>query len=293
MPKHNAISTPVYCIDDFNKKSDHPSFYIGNLREHLTKHEFVSRPHKHDFYLVMQVTQGKGTHSIDFQNYPVVPGLFFFLTPGQVHTWSLDPNVDGYILFFTRDFYQMQLNPNSVVEFPFFHSLNSNASLLIKGDQGVDLLMKNLFVEYKNSERPDSRILRAHLDLLLLLLARKYKDRHTQPMASTSFKLRRLEQEIEKNFIKYKKPSDYADILNLSAPYLNNLCKQNLGKTLTELIQERIVLEAKRLFAYTELTANQVSDRLDFSDSSYFIRFFRKNTGLTPDQFKESINRTG
>jgi AraC-like DNA-binding protein len=63
-----------------------------------------------------------------------------------------------------------------------------------------------------------------------------------------------------------------------------------LGKTLSDLINERVVLEAKRLFAYSSLTVNQVSARLDFSSSSYFIRFFKKHTGFTPEQFKETMN---
>jgi AraC family transcriptional activator of pobA len=79
--------------------------------------------------------------------------------------------------------------------------------------------------------------------------------------------------------------------MNLSTAYLNNLCKKHLGKTLSDLINERVLLEAKRLFAYTDLTVSQVADKLRFSDASYFIRFFRKNSGLTPEQFKESTIR--
>jgi AraC-like DNA-binding protein len=77
--------------------------------------------------------------------------------------------------------------------------------------------------------------------------------------------------------------------MNLSPSYLNSICKQTLGKTLTDLISDRIILEAKRLFSYTDLNVNQVASRLNFSDPSYFIRFFRKHTQLTPEQFKESL----
>jgi AraC-like DNA-binding protein len=79
--------------------------------------------------------------------------------------------------------------------------------------------------------------------------------------------------------------------MNLSASYLNTLCKQNLGKTLGDLIHERVILEAKRFFAFSDLTVSQVADALRFTEASYFIRFFRKETGLTPEQFREQIKR--
>jgi AraC-like DNA-binding protein len=96
---------------------------------------------------------------------------------------------------------------------------------------------------------------------------------------------------IDVHYKEHKQPHVYASLMNLSASYLNNLCKQMLGKTLSDLIQERVTLEAKRFFAYSHLTISQVSDKLHFSEPSYFIRFFKKQTGVTPEQFREQINR--
>jgi AraC-like DNA-binding protein len=285
-----SSDTPLYCLDAFGAKANDSSFYIEDLRAHLKKHEFVSRPHKHDFYLLLYVTRGGGTHTIDFREYPIVPGIFFFMTPGQVHSWKLVPDTDGHILFFTRDFYQMQLNQSSLVDFPFFHSLSAVPHLRLQHQETVGLLIEDMTVEFNGQKNADLRILRSYLDLVLLLLAREYQSGGETVTYSVNFKLRKLEQLIEKNFLKLKRPNEYADLINLSPSYLNNLCKENLGKTLTELIQDRVLLEAKRLFAYTDYTASQVSHTLNFSDPSYFTKFFKKNTGLTPEQFKESLN---
>lgn len=282
--------TPLYCLDAFGAKANDASFYIEDLKTHLKKHEFVSRPHKHDFYLILYVTRGGGTHTIDFREYSIAPGIFFFMSPGQVHSWKLEPDTNGHILFFTRDFYQMQLNQSSLVDLPFFHSLSAVPHLQLQHQKTVESLVEQMLNEFNGRKDADLRILRSYLDLLLLLLAREYQSTGETVTYSVNFKLRKLEQLIEKNFLKLKRPNEYADLINLSPSYLNNLCKENLGKTLTELIQDRILLEAKRLFAYTDDTVNQVSHRLNFSDPSYFIRFFKKNTGLTPEQFKESIN---
>lgn len=80
-------------------------------------------------------------------------------------------------------------------------------------------------------------------------------------------------------------------MMNLSPSYLNTICKEALGKTLTDLISGRLILEAKRLFSYSDLNVSQVASRLNFADPSYFTRFFKKHTGLTPEQFKEGVSR--
>lgn len=290
--KRSTSETPLYCLDTFGPKANEASFYAEELKTHLKKHEFVSRPHKHDFYLILYITKGGGVHTIDFRDYKVAPYSFFFMTPGQVHSWKLDAGTNGHILFFTRNFYQMQLNPNNLVDLPFFQPLSSAPTLRLSNHKTVDILIQDMSNEFNGEKKADLKILRSYLDLLLLLLAKEYESTGNASTHGVSFKLRKLEQLIERNFLKLKKPSEYADLVNLSPSYLNNLCKQTLGKTLTELIQDRILLEAKRLFAYTDLTANQVSQKLNFSDASYFSKLFKKNTGLTPEQFKDSINST-
>ena len=237
------------------------------LATHQRNHPFVSDPHKHDFYLILYITKGGGEHTIDFKTYNALPGSFFVMTPGQVHSWKLAAGTDGFIIFFGNKF----------IEFP------SNPHIRPRDTNTLDVIVKEMFKE----ERTNIRL--AWLDVLLLKLSTYYPE--DGAVNATTFKIRKLEQLIDKNFLKLKKPADYANLMHLSPAYLNNLCKKHLGKTLSDLINERIVLEAKRLFAYTDLNVAQVSNKLRFSEPSYFVRFFRKNTGATPDQFKESTIR--
>jgi AraC-like DNA-binding protein len=283
--------TPVYCLENFGKEAQDNDFYIEKLSTHLRQHEFVSHPHKHDFYMILYIAKGSGDHRIDFTNYKISAHLFFLMTPGQVHAWKLQKGTDGYIIFFTRNFYQMQLNDSSLIEFPFFHALNPNP--VIKTNEGaIRNLIGELYQEYTDASAKDTRMLRSYLDLLLLKLARHYNSNEDVTLDGESFKLRKLEQLIEGNFTLLKQPRDYADRMNLSSSYLNTICKVNLNKTLSQLIQERVTLEAKRLLAYTDLTVNEISVQLNFSGTSHFIRYFRNTAGITPEQFKESMIRT-
>jgi len=286
--------TPVYCLDTFSKKANENLFYIETLQTHLQRHEFVSKPHRHDFYLLLYITQGSGKHYIDFVTYDLSPGSFFVMTPGQVHAWHLAAGTDGYIIFFEPEFYRMGLTENSLLDFPFFHSLHPNPLIQLppQAEPMIDIVLQDMQREFQRPASPDLRILRSYLNVVLLKAARHYAGGENDHAAqSTTFKLRKLEELIDQHYVTLKQPSAYAERMHLSLSYLNNLCKKNLNKTLSDLIHERIVLEAKRYFAYSDLTINEVSHALHFSEPSYFIRFFKKETGLTPEQFKETLIR--
>lgn len=285
---------PLYKLDSFSTKALEHSFYIEALRPHLKAHQFISRPHNHDFYLLLYITKGTGTHRIDFKDYPVKPQSFFLMTPGQVHSWNLEKGTDGYILFFERSFYQMRLDSNSLFDFPFFHSLQADPLILLPPEEeAVGFIVKEMLEEFKKSTlHVDLRLMRSYLDVLLLKLARNYSGKYQEGSASsTTQKLRKLELLIDHNYVELKQPSDYADLLHISPSYLNSICKKTIGQTLTELISNRSILEAKRLLSYSDLTISQISEFLNFSSASYFLRFFKKHVGQNPEQFKESLNR--
>ena len=285
-----GATTPVYVLDTFSRKAGDHAFYMESLKSHLRDHAFVNKPHKHDFYLLLFVTHGEGVHIIDFKPYRVYPGTAFTMTPGQVHSWTLSNDADGYIIFFRQEFYQMQLNERALLDFPFFHSLGATPLIQLKNDNVLSLILEEMHDEF-HKDRPDLRMLRSYLDIVLLKLARAYDAKVDSSLELNVHKIRKVEQLIEEHFRKFKQPAEYASLMNLTPSYLNSICKAGTGKTLTDLIGERIILEAKRLFAYTDLSVKEVAQNLGYQDSSYFPRFFRKKAGVTPDNFRRSINR--
>lgn len=94
---------PVYQIQDFNAQEHKERFfYLSSFASHLKEHLFIQKPHKHNFYILLFISKGQGTHTIDFKEYPVQAKTVFFLTPGQVHSWQLSDDTDGYIIFSQR-----------------------------------------------------------------------------------------------------------------------------------------------------------------------------------------------
>ncbi|HTE31254.1 MAG TPA: AraC family transcriptional regulator, partial [Chryseolinea sp.] len=206
-----------------------------------------------------------------------------------VHTWTFSKNADGWVIFFTRAFYDMQLSQNSLLEFPFYHSLVSTPVVQPSKTEALKFVVRQMYEEYKSADTPNPRILRSYLDIFLLEAA-KYLDSSIKAVThGNTFKIRKLEQFIDENFKKLRQPSDYGDIMNLAPSYLNSICKDSLGKTLTQLIQGRLLLEAKRLFAYSDMNVNEIASSLNFTDPSYFVRWFRKLNGNTPEEFRNSI----
>lgn len=246
---------PVYRIPDFTPaRGLTRGIHVADLQAHRQRHAFVQAPHKHDFYLLLSVRNGQGTHTIDFTQYAVKPDSVFFLTPGQVHAWDLSPGTEGTLLFFSPEFYRGGRETDTLRQFPYFQTWQHPPVLYAPADAllPVEQLLHQLQQEYAHPASFQTNALRAYLELLLIQLARLYP---TAPVApeenSWPFQLYQLETLVEKHYLEHQPTSFYANALHLSPKYLNELCKLNLGKTTTYLLQERLVLEAKRLLTHS------------------------------------------
>ncbi|MBC3540359.1 helix-turn-helix domain-containing protein [Rufibacter sediminis] len=283
---------PVYRIPDFTSaKGLARGIHVVDLQAHRQKHAFVQAPHKHDFYLLLVVTSGQGSHTIDFTQHAVTPGSVFFLTPGQVHAWSLTEETEGTLLFFSPEFYRGNRETDTLRQFPFFQTWQHPPVLYATPETllPVERLLEQMLAEYAQPAAFQPDALRAYLELLLIQLARLYPEAPAAPEENSwPFQLYQLETLVENHYLEHQPTGFYAQALHLSPKYLNELCKQNLGKTTTDLLQERLILEAKRLLTHSpHLNIAQVAQALGFEDNSYFSRFFKKQVQITPEQFRQ------
>src|SRR5438105_2094116 len=99
-PAETKNEAPIFTLEAFGREATWTHFYIQDLKKHVQEHQFIGQPHKHDFYLILFVTSGGGSHTIDFVQYPVRPNSIFLMTPGQVHTWTLSKDTEGFVVFF-------------------------------------------------------------------------------------------------------------------------------------------------------------------------------------------------
>lgn len=289
---------PILGLDDFGKKQDLQDFYCSDLRKHLLTHsKNITAPHKHNFFLVVLFTRGTGLHEVDFEKHDVTPGSVFMLNPGQAHHWKLSDDIEGVIFFHTQEFFEVSFTKHSIYEFPFFSSVQNPSMLHLSGTDKANILgsFDAILSEYQNRQAWSSEKIVSLLHLIYIDLSRFYINqgvKNTIKESSSSNYIRRLEQLIEAHHKVEKSPKAYADWLNITIRHLNRLTQETLEKSTTQLITERVILEAKRLIVYNPSSLASVSFELGYEDYAYFSRLFKKWTGVTPKAFSKMYERT-
>jgi len=125
------------------------------------------------------------------------------------------------------------------------------------------------------------------LNIFIQVARASERTMHTQTHNYNQTLLKSFRKLIEHNFIKLKFPKQYAALLYVTPNHLNALCNDLVGTSAGELIRNRIILEAKRLLINMELSISEIAEKLAFNDDSYFIKFFKKQVGTTPDKFRK------
>ncbi|OCB74441.1 helix-turn-helix domain-containing protein [Flavobacterium crassostreae] len=279
---------PVYSIQRFNCNSVNSDFYINTFKNHLITHRFVEQPHRHDFYVLVFFTAGSGTHNVDFNTYNIQPHRVFVLQPGQMHHWSLSEDIEGYVVFYSPEMYNLYFGQKDLDGFAFYYSAHTKSEIVLSAteSEALEPLFKMMLLESQAPKNfAQDKILNL-LDIIHIELARKYQDSGGVHAPAYMGKIKQLGQLLEAKFAQEKTASFYANALNISLKHLNRICNEMLQKTTTEVIAQRVVLEAKRMLMDKNLTVNEIANHLGYEDYSYFVRLFKKHTGKTPKVFR-------
>lgn len=262
--------------------------------EYLRAHPNLHLPHRHSFFHIVLFTAGGGTHNIDFQQFAVVPGQIYFMKPGQVHSWSFEDEMDGYVINFSEDiFNQFLANSHYLEQFSFFRGV-ANECVINLEPEGYDrakMLMSAIVTEVHHPQPMTQDAILNHL-LTLFIIAQRCATLHLPAThkPQNQVLLQNFRKLVDMHFAEKRLPKDYATLLYITPNHLNALSNDLLGKSAGEVIRDRILLEAKRLLINADITIAEIASVLDFTDNSHFTRFFKKYTGLTPDGFRKECS---
>jgi AraC family transcriptional activator of pobA len=278
---------PIYSINKFELSNNEGDFYTNYLNKHVKNHHFTNFPHKHDFFLVILFTQGKGKHEVDFETFKIEKGALFVLKPGRMHYWELSDDVDGFVFFHSKEFFDKGFVSLSIRDFHFYNSFQGTPYFKLKENQlnKINFVMNELVAEYVGNDFFKWQKIHALIVLVYVEISREKNPLRNIKHQIYLTKLRQFEDLIEENFKSEKLVKEYAFKLNITEKHLNRVVKSCIGKTSTQLIGERIILEAKRMLIYSKLNITQIGEELGYFDNSYFVRFFKKNVGITPHAF--------
>ncbi|RYJ52807.1 helix-turn-helix domain-containing protein [Flavobacterium petrolei] len=281
---------PIYNIQRFNCNSVNSDLYINTFKNHLIDHSFVEEPHRHNSYVLVFFTKGSGTHEIDFDVFAIQQGSMFFLQPGQMHHWNLSDDVEGFVIFYSQEMYNLYFGQKTIADFPFYSSVDNKPEMVFDASELKAILpyFESLIVEIQSNQLLKQDKIMNLLDIIHIEIARKYSETHLHEAHSYNVKIKNFEVLLEHNFKTEKAPFFYASQLNITLKHLNRICNEMLQKTTTEVITARIILEAKRMLMDKKFTVNEIATELGFDDYSYFTRLFKKHTGMTPTDFRIS-----
>lgn len=281
---------PIYDIQRFNCNSVNSDLYINTFSNHLINHSFVEEPHRHNFYVLVFFTHGSGTHEVDFDRFSIQSGSVFLLQPGQIHNWDLSYDIEGFVVFYSYEMYNLYFGQKSINHYPFYSSVTNSPEILLDSDEikAISPYFNSLIEENKDNKILKQDKMMNLLDCIHIELARKYSETHLHEAHSYNVKIKNFEQFLELNFKTEKAAAFYASHLNITLKHLNRICNEILKKTTTEVIIHRVILEAKRMLINKDLSVKEVATRLGYDDYSYFVRLFKKNTGMTPKTFRDA-----
>lgn len=259
-----------------------------------SKKELLVNPHRTNFYHIFLFENCQPTHLVDFEPIKIEPYSLLFIDKDRVHQFDPLLNYEGKLIVFTEDFFcktetDIKFLRSSILfndladqptiklnksDFKKYISICENITeeLLLPADNSQPTLLKNLLHNF-----------------LLFAEREKRQQGFTEIKKSADLDFTLLFRDLlETNFTKLKAVSDYAHLIFISEKRLGQATSKILGKSPKEIINDRILLEAKRLLVHTHLSIKEIGHELGFEDPAYFVRYFKKNTNNTPVEFRET-----
>lgn len=272
----------------------------GNLAFKIFTFEnnsFFDHVQRNNYYSLIWIYQGKGTLKADFSEYYLLDNHLLAFSPYQPFMLLPANKPNGVVVQFHPDFFcihkhQQEVACNGVL----FNNIYQPPLVTIddKTAQTLQHLVEQMKVEMQNAALAKYELLISYLKIFLITVSRLKTAQQTEAMQSVSnlkepFILQSLKEAIEKNYKVKHAASDYAEILNISPKALGKIVKTHLHKTLTVLISERIIIEAKRELYLTNKPVKRIAYELGYEDEYYFSRFFKTNTDISPKLYRDTV----
>ncbi len=251
------------------------SFQMGYLNP-AEFGEGSSVPDRHSFYTIFWFTEGgRGKHYIDFIPYEIEPNTLFLFRPGQTHYFEIDQIPQGYRFFMEQDLAQSKFD---LKIYDFFQLAKESPVLYLDQEEANELqpVVGLLLDEFNQSSNQTNESLAHLLKVVFIKIEEFYKNRYKNFEDELDGLIDQFQHLVEEHYFEQHRIKQYASQMGITADYLSERVKAVLGEPPSKLIHHRLMVEAKRLLAYTDLTSAEIGLTLGFNDTAYFSRFFKR-----------------
>lgn len=286
-------------IEEYHLHKDQPEklqFEIFSLNEYLKNSiGLANNPHIHSFYQIIWFTKGDGKHFVDFNEFEVSANKMFFISKNQIHCFDRNLNYEGILIHFNESFLIDNENDIDIfLKYNIFNDFEGEPVFTIP-TEAIEKLSSLIATLRQELSAPNSF---AHKDFLkhlfklfLISIQRLGERKDNKNLAlNNQLTLLKFKQAVEINFKTLHAVKEYARILNISSKTLTNHTTGTSFKTPLEIINDRIILEAKRLLCHSTLNVNEIGFQLGYEDPSYFVKFFKRQTKISPSDFRKKTS---
>ena len=264
---------------------------------HFEDNSFFDHIQRNNYFSLIWITEGPGKVTADFAAYDFESNSLFAFAPYQPYMFNGAQSIKGTAIYFHPEFFciykhDKEVSCNGVlynnVYTPPFVSVDEKSAATLK------MLCSQLETEMQNQALAQYELLVSYLKIFLITASRLKTQQQPDAAAIISnskepFILQKLKDAIEENFKTKHSPADYAELLYISPKALAKITKTHFNKTLSSLINERIVIEAKRELYLTDKTVKEIAWELGYEDEYYFSRFFKINADVSPQLYRATV----
>jgi len=248
-------------------------------------HDWELQPHRHArLHQLLLLESGSGVAQLEGQTVALAPLALVNVPPGDVHGFSFAPGTQGYVATLADE-----MRDELLAQAADVHRALSTSRVL-HADEVLVATMRQIGAEFAGQGAARALVLRGLCTSLLGLAARAASaaaPRGGQPAESNL--LRRFEALLETHYLRHWKVADYARALAVTPTHLSRVVRAATGRPASRLIDDRVLREARRNLAYTNMSVTTIAYTLGFADPAYFSRVFTRSLGLSPRAFRTRL----
>ncbi len=266
-------------------------FHIDKIKNFKSHMNLPTLPHRRKVHFFVFITKGKMIRSKNLNEYEIIKNHFFCLPAHQITSIEyMTKDVEGFYCHFQSEvFNQPQLNIDIERDFPFYDII-AEPLVYIKNHDRVNQLLELLHYEYKNNEIKRENITALYLATLLNEINFNYSVSNIKNISASSIISQKYKHLLSTEITNIKRVVDAANVLKISPNHLNKCIKEITGQSAKELLMQMRILHAKVLLKQTDLQVQEIAFQLGGFESSDFIRFFKKRTLVTPNEYRNNNN---